>query len=135
MLNKLILNINYLILILRMNQLPEDIINLIHDFVNPKWLSYCNKDFYNDHFIENLNERYARIYSKVDFINENYIRYLVRNDLYYPFSILHLKRMNQWGKIRHWKYKKKKYKTYFEYLKELCNTYGSGNCLKLLKYN
>ena len=50
--------------------------------------------------------------------------------------ILHYERMGQWSKIRHWKYKKTKYKTYFDYLKNLCRDYGSGNCLKIInKYN
>lgn len=119
-----------------MNQLPEDIIRHIRLFINPKWLSNCNKDFYSEYFIVNLNDNYARKYSKVDVINENYIRYLVRNDLYYPFSVLHYERMGQWSKIRHWRYKKTKYKSYFDYLKNLCRDYGSGNCLKIIhKYN
>lgn len=115
-----------------MNQLPEDIINLIYDYINPKWLSYCNKGFYTEYFIENLNDNYARKYSKVEVINENYIRYLIRNDLHFPFHILHKKRMNQWKKINKWKYKQKKYKCYFSYLRELCRSYNSGNCLKIV---
>ena len=53
---------------------------------------------------------------KLDYISENYIRYLIRM-IFYPFSVLNYERMGQWSKIRYWKYKKTKYKNYFDYLK------------------
>ena len=114
--------------------LPKELEHIVYSFINPKWLSNCKKKFYEDYFIENINDKYSRIYSKVPMISENFIRYLVRNDLHYPFNVLHSKRFNQWNKIKKWRYKKKKYKTYFNYLRDLCREYESGNCLKIINY-
>ena len=118
-----------------MNQLPEDIIRYIRLRVNPKWLSRCDKHSYMEHFITNLNDRFIYAYSKIEFISENYTRFLIRNDLHFPFKILHKERMKQWKKITKWKYKNKKFKNYFAYLRELCRNYNSGNCLKIIGYS
>ncbi len=117
-----------------MQHLPEDIINYIFVFIHPKWLSHCSREYYENFFTENLNDRYSSLYSKVPMISENFIRYLVRNDLHYPFYVLHSKRVNQWNKIKKWKYKKNKFKNYFDYLRALCREYESGNCLKIINY-
>ena len=114
--------------------IPKELEIHIYEYINPKWLSNCKRKFYEDYFIENLNDRYTHLYSKVPFISENFIRYLVRNDLHYPFNILHSKRMNQWNKIKKWRYKNKRFKNYFNYLRDLCREYESGNCLKIINY-
>ena len=102
---------------------PNEIIKLIWDFVPLETKVWVSKEYY---------EKYHRlvIYPKIILKYSSFIRYVVRENMYYVFQI-HLNYYNDWLTMRNWKYQKQIFSNFADYV--LFISSKNGKILYLLK--
>lgn len=117
-----------------LNLLPFDIINYMKRFLSSKQLALTNKNNWKRDFKYRINQR-------VKFtIRNTYIRYLIINKLSFVLQnyfqlfdkllIEHWKSIIRWSQV--YKYNKRKYKNYLNFLKWYARKNNSIKCLNLI---
>jgi len=106
--------------------LPGDLVNIIFEYLPTETMKCTNKiNFFKgikDKFDENLTRKNIN----------NYMRYVIRNDLIFPFKYL-LEINNQWFKAIKYKFDIASYPSYIVYLKELALKNNSQKCYEYIK--
>ena len=102
-----------------LNILPEDIVNLIGEFLPLTITVFLNKKNYED------NQEFITC-------DDKNIRNIIRKDYYYLFQQKLKKNYKKWNKIRRWIYKNEIYPTFNIYLRYLCINFQSSKCKKIL---
>lgn len=107
----------------RMNDLPDDIINLIKEYVNPRYLVFVNKTYYNSyhHLLKNEIETY-----------DNYTKDTVRRDNYFVFDKIVIENIDKWLKNKRYMYKNMIFNNYIYFLLHFCIENNSEKCRELL---
>ena len=124
------MNLNYKLFIL----LPSEIINYIKIYIPLKQLHLTNKNNWIINYKNRINKRlkfttrntYIRyiIIFKLSFVLENYFNLFDKN------QVEHWKSIIRWFRV--YKYNKKKYKNYFNFLKWYARKNNSIKCLNLI---
>lgn len=116
-----------------LNLLPFDIINHMKQFLSSKQLALTNKNNWKIYFKYRIDNRRS-VWSNKPTIS-TYIRFIILNKLSFIFDN-YIKLINPLF-LRHWKtssykYNKKKYKNYFDFLKWYARKNNSIKCLNLI---
>ena len=102
---------------------PLEILDLIWKFVPLEIKTCITKDYY---------ETYHKliIYPKIKLHYSSFIRYIVRENMYYVFQI-HLNYYNDWLTMRNWKYQKQIFCNFADYVIFISSK--NGKILYILK--
>ena len=87
---------------------PLKILDLIWKFVPLEIKTCITKDYYETH-------HKLIIYPKIKLHYSSFIRYIVRENMYYVFQI-HLNYYNDWLTMRNWKYQKQIFCNFADYV-------------------
>lgn len=115
--------------------LPFCLIKKIYDYIPNYNLYHLSKSYFNryvdDYFNRCKSLKSNRFYQ--DKINNTYIRYLIRNDMYVFIDyLISSSSYTPWNSIKRYTYKNKMYKTYLDYCIYLANEYESEQTKVLL---
>ena len=135
--------------------LPEDVINIIKDYLPVNVLFYTSKKYFekyyisyrlfvnknnsnNNNLIHITNDYYLRknyfLCLNFNSINNNrYLTMIVRFDHNYIFGIIMEKKFKQWSKLKNYYYNGDKYPNFITFLDSLCIKYNSNKCRIILK--
>jgi len=121
-----------------MNNLPEEILDIIYDYVPKRvkcLLSSENYKKYNIHHFEYLKNTVYGNHLKLNkrFSFDTYVRRLIKNDMYYVFGFVLKNNMKQWCKIKKTRYKNFNYKSKLLFYSFYCIECKSNKCLLKIK--
>ena len=106
--------------------LPDEIRNIIFDFLPPSVLLRLNRDYYIQYHPICKEQIPLRFY-------ENYIRNMVRQDCDFIFSLLLQENANRWIGIKKYVYKSTCFANYIYFLKDFCIEHDSPRCRGVLR--
>lgn len=127
--NSILCNNCYKIFLKKLNKLPNEIKRLIFNFIPTIKLVGLNHYYYDKYHYMISIKIFSGEYSR-------YIHDLIRNDNSLAFQQI-LKEMrniyeNEFTERKRYVYKRKIFKTLYDYLLFLCKNYESNNCKNLL---
>jgi hypothetical protein len=103
--------------------LPDDIVNLIKEFIPKSLLVFTNRENYNlYHF---TIKPYIKNY-------ENYIRDMIRRDNDYVFYKIINENYKKWIEITQYRYKNMVFKNYLYFTIQYCIENDSNNCRNVI---
>lgn len=107
----------------QISDLPDDIINLIRQFIPYKKLVFVNKTFYN---------LYHHTIRKSIPLYENYIRDIIRRDNEFVFEKVIEENIHYWIKNRNYRYKNMIFNNYIHFIINFCIENYSERCREIL---
>jgi hypothetical protein len=111
-------------LYIKINNLPEFIVEIIKSYIREKVLLFLNKSYYiKYHFL---------VYDYIKYKSEIYIRTIVRKDLDYILNILFFENITKWINMKNYYYKDCVYLNYIYFLYYYCIENESHKCKELL---
>lgn len=112
--------------LLNVLKLPEDMINVIKEFIPPRYLIFTNKtNYYLNHSIIKQNIIGNQF--------ESYVRDMIRRDNDMVFSQILKENILLWTNVRNYEYKHNKYANYIYFLLDFCIENDSNKCRMLIK--
>lgn len=113
----------------RINLLPNELENIIQEFIPIRFLYNLNKKYYFKYH-KHIKQWIPRE------IYENYLRDMVRNDNHFVFDFLIKENSKIWQNIKKYKYKYKNtfYSDYIRFLDAFCIENESTKCRNLLQF-
>ena len=109
-------------LIIRINNLPEVVVDLIKEYIPKKTLVFANR--------ENYNLYHSYIFSSIKNY-DNYIRDMIRRDNEFVFDKIVRENYNKWNIIKQYRYKNMIFKNYFYFTINYCIENDSDSCRKV----
>lgn len=108
------------------NNLPDDIIKLIKEFIPHQKLVFVNKTFYNlyHYTIRNSIPLY-----------ENYVRDVIRRDNDYVFDKIIGENFDRWINDRQYRYKNMIFNNYIYFIMNFCIENDSDRCREVLLFH
>jgi len=107
----------------KIKKLPDDIINIIKEFIPKKQLVFTNHENY-------------KLYHKLIRVNiqnyENYIRDMIRRDNDFVFIRILEENYKRWFEIKHYRYKNMIFKNYLYFIINYSIENESSNCRKIM---
>jgi len=104
----------------------DDILNIIYEYI-PRCVCYLVNR-------ENHSLNYSiRYYQITDRMKDNYIRYLLRNDLSFLFEKILNIEYYRWNKKHKYTYKHHNYKNYLDFINFYIYENNSGKCMSIFK--
>lgn len=105
--------------------LPNDILELIWNYINPKYKIFLNKYFYNKYhyLIGNLAD------------NKSYIRDIIRLDYGFVFEKILSSKFKEWISINNYHYGNIIYPNYLDFILNYARDNNSKNCIYLINLN
>lgn len=110
-------------MIKNISYLPDDIINLIKEFLPRQKLVFTNKTFYN---------LYHYTIRKSIPLYENYVRDIVRRDNEFVFEKVVEENINLWIKNKQYRYKNMVFNNYIYFIMNFCIDNDSERCRLIL---
>ena len=116
------------ILLLSINQLPQELKDTIFEYVRPVVLQTLNKSYYLlhhasiKHYLCNVKHQY-----------DNYVRDIVRRDNSFVFNQVLQENYKHWLHFHNYHYKEKNYINYLYFLMDYCLLYDSNKCKELIQ--
>ncbi len=108
------------------NRLPDEMKNIIFDYIPLTSLIFTNKTNYiNYHYLLKL-----KLVPKT--LKENYIRDIIRRDLEFVFERILHENFKKWLLIKHFIYKNIIYGNYIYFLRDFCLMNESNKCRLIL---
>lgn len=107
-------------------KLPQDMINVIKEYIPCKYLIFTNKtnySLYHSLLRENI----------VGNQFESYVRDMIRRDNFIAFSEIIKENIDIWNRIHHYEYKHCTYNNYIYFLLDYCIENESNQCRILIK--
>lgn len=114
-------------MIILFQYLPDEILNIIFNYINPYNKLLLNKFFYNKY-----NYLIFKIIPERRY--ESYVRDIIRNDYNFIFKNILNNYFDNWCKIKYYNYKNIIYNTYINFLIFYSNKYNSNKCLNEINY-
>ena len=105
-----------------MDEICEDIILYINNFINPLWLKSCSKKYYSN-YIENDSL----------IINDSKIRRLIRKDSNYILDLILKTNIDTFIRRKKYTYRTYIYKNYIEFMIYYCINNESPKCINVIK--
>ena len=107
----------------KINNLPNELIILIKEFIPKKELIFTNKENYiSNHYLIKLNIKNY----------ENYIRNIIKRDNEFVLSQVLRENYQKWSKITKYMYKNMIFKNYFYFTINYCIENDSINCRNVI---
>jgi len=105
--------------------LPNDILELIWNYINPKYKIFLNKYFYNkyNYLIGNLAN------------NKSYIRDIIRLDYGFVFEKILSTKFKEWISINNYHYGNIIYPNYLDFILNFARDNNSKKCIYLINLN
>ncbi len=103
--------------------LPDDIINLILDFIPKNIIAFTNKYYYNLYHYS--IKRNIPLY-------ESYVRHMISNNYFFIFETIMRENINNWIKNRNYRYKNMIFNNYIYFILYYCNEHNSFICREIL---
>ena len=107
----------------KINRLPEDVVNIIYDFIPKTALLFTNKFYYT------LYHKALRSSIKK---YETYIRDVIRRDNDFVFHKIVEENINRWLNMRQYRYKNKVFSNYFYFVIDYCIENDSDKCREIM---
>lgn len=105
--------------IFSLNQLPNEIIEHIKEYINKKLFVFTNKtNYFSYHYIIKNHIPYY----------ENYIRNMIRRDFDFVFEFIVKENYNKWIEIKNYLYKNMIFKNYIYFIIYFCIENDSQKC-------
>jgi hypothetical protein len=105
--------------------LPDYIIDLIQEFINPKKLVFVNKKFYNLYHYTIKQSIPLHLYDK-------YIRNTIERDNLFVFERIIGENFDSWLKNKQYRYKNMVFNNYIYFVMHFCIEHDSQQCLLIL---
>jgi hypothetical protein len=107
----------------KINKLPNEIINIIKDYIPKSELVFTDKKnyFLYHHLIKSKIKNY-----------ENYIRDMIRRDNDFVFKLILRENYNKWCEIKQYRYKNMILKNYVYFTINYCIENDSNNCRNVI---
>ena len=118
---QLILGNDITSIFININKLPQDLINIIKEYIPKKILIFTNRENYNLYHC--VLKQYI---SNID----NYIRYIVKFDYSFVFQKVIRENYKKWFEIKNYRYKDMIFPDYFYFITNYCIENESSNCRK-----
>jgi len=117
---------NYMYNQMKLNNLPDVIIDLIKEFIPRQYLAFTNKTFYNlyHHTIRNNIPLF-----------DNYVRDMIRGDNYIVFEKILGENIELWCKNRQYRYKNMVFNNYIYFVLYYCIENNSDRCREIINDN
>jgi hypothetical protein len=111
---------------MKLNDLPDDIISLIKEFIPRQYLVFVNKTFYNlyHHTIRNNI-----------LLFDNYVRDMIRRDNNVVFDKILGENIDLWIKNRQYRYKNMVFNNYIYFVLHYCVENNSVRCREIINNN
>jgi len=109
----------------KIKNLPDDMINLILEFITYQKLIFVNSLYYNKY--HSLLTRFIPLYGM-------YIRDMIRRDNTFVFEKIIGDNIDGWLKNKQYRYKNMIFNNYIYFVMHYCIENNSENCIKLLMY-
>jgi hypothetical protein len=118
-------NVNYsdTIFLSKINKLPENIVNIIFDYLPNKTILFTNKDYYS---------KYHKIIKNYIINFESYIRDIIRRDNDYVFNQFINDNISSMIKNKNYYYNNMIFANKFYFIRHYCIENQSDNCNKIL---
>jgi hypothetical protein len=110
-------------MIKNISNLPDNIINIIKEYIPHNKLVFVNKTFYN--LYHNTIRKYIPQY-------QNYIRDIIRRDNDFVFGKIIQENLDIWIKIKQYRYKNMIFNNYIYFVMNFCIENDSERCRQLL---
>ena len=108
---------------MKISDLPDDVINLIKEFLPRKSFVFVNKTFYN---------LYHHTIRRDILLYENYIRDMIRRDNEFVFEKIIVENMDTWLKNKQYRYKNMIFNNYIYFIMNYCIENNSDRCREIL---
>ena len=108
---------------MNISELPNDVINLIKQFIPHNNLVFVNKVYYN---------LYHHTIKKTIPLYENYIRDIIRRDNEFVFQKIIQENIDLWLKNRQYRYKNMVFNNYIYFIMIFCIENDSEKCREIL---
>ncbi len=108
---------------MKISDLPDDVINLIKEFLPRKSFVFVNKAFYN---------LYHHTIRRDILLYENYIRDMIRRDNEFVFEKIIVENMDTWLKNKQYRYKNMIFNNYIYFIMNYCIENNSDRCREIL---
>jgi hypothetical protein len=105
------------------NKLPQDIIDIIKEYIPKKIFIFTNRENYNLYHCL-LKKHISNI--------DNYIRYIVKFDYSFVFQKVIRENYKKWFEIKNYRYKDMIFPDYFYFITNYCIENESSNCRKII---
>lgn len=138
------------------NRLPDELINIIKEYLPKNVLFYTSKKNFENYYINfrlfnslNFQDKKTNILNiendyfirknyflilKSNYIsNDQYITMLIRNGYDYILNTIIINKYNHWKNIKNYYYKGNKYPSYIIFLESLCIKYNSNKCRLVIR--
>jgi hypothetical protein len=109
-------------LIIQINKLPEELIDVIKEYIPKKCLVFLNKTNYLLH--HEIIRKYIINY-------ENFIRDVIRRDNSFVFERIIAESYQKWFRIKNYRYKNIVFNNYAYFIINYCIENDSNNCKKI----
>lgn len=111
-----------IICIMKLSDLPDDIVELIKEFIPYNTLVFVNKTFYN--LYHHNMKTSINLY-------ENYVRDMIRRDNDFVFEKIIGENINLWLKNKQYRYKNMVFNNYIYFIIYYCIENNSDDCIKI----
>ena len=108
-----------------LDELPEDIIGVIKEFLPVQTIIWLSK----------TNYIHYRCTIGVPYSFDSYIRRVIRNDYHFILQTQFNRNYKRWGEHSPWYYKNYTLPSYLDYLNFLCIEHNSQKCREIVKKN
>jgi hypothetical protein len=110
-------------ILIYINKLPEELINVIKEYIPQKSLIFLDKTHYI--LYHSLIKTYIQNF-------DNYIRDVIRRDNEFVFERIVNENYSKWVLIKNYRYKNMTFKNYLFFVANFCFENDSSNCIKLI---
>jgi hypothetical protein len=111
-------------LILRINLLPNELVNIIKEYIHKKIMVFIDKTNYTLYHFS--IKKYIPCY-------ENYIRNMIRRDYAFVFEQIVRENYKKWMEIKHYIYENFVFKNYIYFILHFCIENDSQKCRSFIK--
>lgn len=110
--------------IIKLEELPEDIITCIKEYIPLEVIVWLNK--------ENYTNYHSVIYNSIT-LSESYIRMLIRGDKYFIFKMVLQDNMTRWYNMKRYTYKHMIFNNYLHFLINYADENNSKNIKNIIE--
>jgi hypothetical protein len=120
---------------IRLNKLPEDLVNYIYEYIPKNVLKYTNKQLFEREYITFISDvrGISHINKAYNFKLDSYLRFVIRNDFDYLFKLVYNLNFYMWQKTKKWRYKNVYFDSILDYMTHITRyQYKSKKCINYI---
>lgn len=120
---------------IRINKLPEDLVNYIYEYIPKNVLKYTNKKMFEEEYSPFISDvrGISHINKAYNFKLDTYLRFVIRNDFDYLFKLVYNINFSMWQKTKKWRYKNVYFDSILDYMTHITRyQYKSKKCINYI---